>query len=70
MRTYRNKTHLLYSQFFVGRQRVRVARLKPNSITLAASELVRSWFEPDSVMEFGFNKYLGLCVEIYTAELV
>jgi len=21
----------------------------------AGSELVRSWFEPDSVMEFGFN---------------
>ena len=28
--------------------------LKPNSITLAGSELVRSRFEPDSVMEFGF----------------
>ena len=28
--------------------------LKPNSITLAGSKLVRSWFEPDSVMEFGF----------------
>jgi len=23
--------------------------------TLADSELVRSWFEPDSVMEFGFE---------------
>jgi len=30
--------------------------LKPNSITLVGSELVRSWFEPDSVMEFGFYK--------------
>ena len=30
-------------------------KLKPNSITLAGSELVRSWFEPDSVMEFGFE---------------
>jgi len=30
------------------------AKLKPNSITLAGLELVRSWFEPDSVMEFGF----------------
>jgi len=29
-------------------------RLKPNSITLSGSKLVRSWFEPDSVMEFGF----------------
>jgi len=40
--------------------------LKPNSITLAGSELVRSWFragselvrswfKPDSVMEFGFQ---------------
>jgi len=29
--------------------------LKPNSITLAGSELVRSWFELDSVMEFGFE---------------
>jgi len=32
--------------------------LKPNSITLAVSQLVRSWsptsFEPASVMEFGF----------------
>jgi len=28
--------------------------LKRNSITLVGSELVRSWFEPDSVMEFGF----------------
>jgi len=27
---------------------------KPNFITLAGSELVRIWFEPDSVMEFGF----------------
>jgi len=37
--------------------------LKPNSITLAGSKLVRSWsltsFEPDSVMEFGF--YGNLC---------
>ena len=41
-------------------------RLKPNSITLAGSELVRSQIplrylvqtslEPDSVMEFGFYK--------------
>jgi len=30
--------------------------LKPNSITLAGSELVRSWFETDSVMEFGFHR--------------
>jgi len=29
-------------------------KLKPNSITLAGSELVLSWFEPDRVMEFGF----------------
>ena len=29
--------------------------LKPTSITLAGWELVRSWFEPDSVMEFGFE---------------
>jgi len=29
--------------------------LKPNSIMLAGSELVRSWFESDSVMEFGFE---------------
>jgi len=28
--------------------------LKPNSITLAGLELVRSWFEPASVMEFAF----------------
>jgi len=28
--------------------------LKPNSITLVGSEMVRSWFEPDSVIEFGF----------------
>ena len=28
--------------------------LKPNSITLVGSEMVRSWFEPDSEMEFGF----------------
>jgi len=28
---------------------------KPNSITLVGSELVRSWFEPDSVIEFGFE---------------
>jgi len=28
--------------------------LKPNSITLAGLEPVRSWFEPDSVMKFGF----------------
>jgi len=26
-----------------------------NSITLVGSELVRSWFEPDRVMEFGFE---------------
>ena len=35
---------------------VRYGELKPNSITLAGSELVRSWFEgfePDSVMESG-----------------
>jgi len=30
------------------------SHFKPNSITLAGSELVRSWFEPDSIMEFGF----------------
>ena len=30
------------------------ADLKPNSITLAGSELVRSWLEPDNVTEFGF----------------
>jgi len=30
------------------------ASLKPHSITLAGSELVRRWFEPASVMEFGF----------------
>jgi len=29
--------------------------LNPNSITLSGSKLVRSWFEPDSVMEFGFE---------------
>jgi len=29
---------------------------KPNSITLSGSELVLSWFEPDSVMEFGFKQ--------------
>jgi len=29
--------------------------LKPNSITLAGSEMARSWFEPDNVMEFGFE---------------
>ena len=34
-------------------------RLKPNSITLASSELVLSWFEPDSVMEFGFYGFLS-----------
>ena len=34
--------------------------LKPNSITLAGSELIRRWFEPDSVMEFGFYTALGL----------
>ena len=32
-----------------------LVQLKPNSITLVGSELVRSWFEPDSVMEFGFE---------------
>jgi len=31
-------------------------RQKPHSITLAGSELIRSWFEPDSVMEFGFKQ--------------
>ena len=31
------------------------AALKPNSITLAGSELVRRWFELDGVMEFGFE---------------
>jgi len=31
-------------------------RIKPNSITLAGSQLVRSWFEPASVMEFGFKQ--------------
>ena len=40
--------------------------VKPNSITLAGSQLVRSWsptsFEPDSVMEFGF-KYCYKCWE-------
>jgi len=30
-------------------------KLKPNSITLAGSELVGSWFESYSVMEFGFE---------------
>jgi len=30
--------------------------LKPNSITLVGSELVRSWFEPDSVINFGFYR--------------
>jgi len=30
-------------------------RLKPNSITLAGSELVRSWFEPDSVMNLALK---------------
>jgi len=34
---------------------MKVGMPKPNSITLAGSELVRSWFEPDSVMEFGFE---------------
>jgi len=29
--------------------------LKPNSITLAGSEVVRSWFESVGVMEFGFE---------------
>jgi len=29
--------------------------LKANSITLAGSKLGRSWFKPDSVMEFGFE---------------
>jgi len=28
--------------------------LKPNSITLAGSKLLRTSFEPASVMEFGF----------------
>ena len=32
--------------------------LKAKFHTLAGSELVRSWFEPDSVMEFGLNEYL------------
>ena len=27
----------------------------PNSITLSGSKLVRSWFEPDNVMEFSFE---------------
>jgi len=51
----------------------RAQRLQPNSATLAGSKLVRSWpltsfepvcdqlrtsFEPDSVMEFGFNRQL------------
>jgi len=37
--------------------------LKPSSITLAGSELVRSWFESDSVVEFGF--YHPLCGSYY-----
>jgi len=32
--------------------------LKPNSITLVGSELVQNWFEPDTVMEFGFYQYV------------
>jgi len=54
---------------FVATALAAATALKPNSITLAASKLVRSWsqtglklvadqlrtsFEPDSVMEFGF----------------
>jgi len=34
-------------------------QIKPNSITLAGSELVRSWFEPDSVMEIGLIAIAG-----------
>jgi len=44
------------------------AGLKPNSITLVGSELVRSWFEPDSVMEFGFygtTAALGVSYTLY-----
>jgi len=43
-----------------------LAGQRPDSITLSGSNLVRmvrSWFEPDSVMEFGFyclkNKAIG-----------
>jgi len=39
--------------FGLGRRPNLMQLLKPNSITLAGSKLVRS-FEPDSVMEFGF----------------
>ena len=40
------------------------ACIKPNSITLAGSELVRSWFESDSVMEFGFYSAVGCTVTV------
>jgi len=44
---------------------------------LAGSEMVRSWFEPDSVMEFGCNasvagvagRLLGVVVASFTAQL-
>ena len=41
--------------FYEKKTVVVCALLKPNSITLVGSELVRSWFEPDSVMEFDFE---------------
>ena len=41
--------------FYEKKTVVVCALLKPNSISLVGSELVRSWFEPDSVMEFDFE---------------
>ena len=39
--------------------------LKPNYITLAGSELARSWFDLDSVMEFGFY-CVCLCTQLFS----
>ena len=46
--------------FYEKKTVVVCALLKPNSISLVGSELVRSWFEPDSVMEFGSVSYTHL----------
>jgi len=50
-------------QLLKGKQANRVF-LKPNSITLAGSELVRRWFELDSVMELGFYLIFKHVLEI------
>jgi len=44
------------SSSLLAANQLELARSRPNSITLSDSKLVRSWFETDSVMEFGFNR--------------